>query len=139
MRRASLVAPAAIVACALAACGGTSTGQGASSPTDAVKTYLNSVANGDGAAACAVVSQSLQSRELSAARSSGIKAASCADLFSQVRVHLTAAQRKQLQDATVSSSSQSGNTATVTLKGASNPLTLQKVGGKWIITAGIGG
>lgn len=138
MRRASLVAIAAIAASTLAACG-SSTSQGSSSPTAAVKTYLSSIANGDGAGACGVLSQPLQSRELSAARASGIKASSCAALFSQVRVHLTAAQRKQLLDAKVSNVAQSGNTATVTLRGASNPLTLQKVGGKWVITAGVGG
>jgi hypothetical protein len=136
MKRASAISAAAIAACTLAACGSSS--QSAGSPAAAVKSYLNSLANGDGAGACNVLSPTIQSRELSAARSQGVKASSCANLFSQVRAHLTARQRKLILDSKVASVKQSGNTATVTLKGARRPLTLQNVGGKWLITAGVG-
>jgi outer membrane PBP1 activator LpoA protein len=128
---------AAIAACALAACGSSSQ-SATDSPSAAAKTYLNSLANGNGAGACSVLSPAIQTRELAAARSQGVKTSDCASLFSQVKAHLTSRQRKLLLDAKVVSAKQSGNTATVTLKGARRPLTLQKVGGKWLITAGVG-
>jgi hypothetical protein len=137
MRRPSLVFAAAIAAFALAACG-SSTTSGSGSPAAAVNTYLKSLANGDGAGACSVLSPALQSKELTAARSSGIKASSCASLFAQVRAHLTSSQRNKILGAKVASVNQSGNNATVTVKGARAPLMLQKIGGHWLITGGVG-
>ena len=117
----------------LAGCGG-----GNSSPTETVKRYLTSVANGDGAAACDALAPPVRAKVLQEARSQQIKASSCADLFSQVRSHMTAAQRRQFQGAKVSVASSSGNTATVNVAGASSQPTLQKIGGRWLITGGIG-
>lgn len=121
----------------IAGCGG-SGGGSTSSPTSTVKTYLTSVANGDGAAACGALAPTVRATILQEARAQKIKASSCANLFAQVKSHMTAAQRKQFLGAKLSLASMNGNTATVNVAGASSQPTLTKVGGRWLITGGIG-
>ena len=118
-------------------CGGGGAGS-YSSPTATVKTYLTSVADGDGAAACSALAPAVQTTVLQAAHAQNIKASSCADLFGQVKSHMNATQRRQFLGAKVTVASMSGNTATVNVAGASSRPTLQKQGGKWLITGGIG-
>jgi hypothetical protein len=137
MRRVFALSAAATAAVAIAACGGSSSSHKSSDPAGAVKTYLSSLANGDGAGACGVLSTPLQSRALAAARSQGIKASDCASLFSQVKAHMSAAQRNGALNPHISRVSQSGSTATVTISGARNPITLQQSGGKWLIVSGV--
>lgn len=127
---------AALVAAAVSACGGSS-GSSQNSPSTAVKSYLTALATGDGARACGVLTTTMQNRALSLARSQGIKASSCPALFSQLKGQTTAAQRRTLMNAKVGSVRVSGNTATVTLKGGTQPATLTKSGGKWLISGGI--
>jgi hypothetical protein len=138
-RLATLVA-AGVAAAVLAACGGSSssTNSGASSPSAALKMYLTSVANGDGAGACSVLASSLQNRALSTARSQGIKASSCADLFSQIKARMSTAQRTAFLTASVTNVVQSGTSATATVSGASGQPTLTERSGKWLISGGIG-
>jgi len=139
MSRALISAAALTAATLVAACGGSAnSGQGASSPSAAVKSYLTAIAHGDGAGACAVLSPALQKRAVSIARSQGIKASSCADLFGRVKAHLSPAQLRTFQNAKVSSASHTGTNATVTINGASSQPTLAESGGKWVITGGIG-
>jgi hypothetical protein len=125
------------VAVAIAGCGGGGGGD-LSSPAATTKTYLTGVGKGDGAAACSALSPTLRQQALQSAKSSGIKASSCASLFAQVKAHLSSDQRKKFLDAKVTKVSVSGNTATVGVAGASSSPTLIKQGGKWLITGGIG-
>jgi len=128
-----------LVAVALAACGGSgSSARGASSPAAAIKAYMTGVGTGNGGQACGALTTALQNRALSTARSQGIKASSCADLFSQVKAHMTSTQESDFLNAKVSNVSQSGNTATATVAGASAQPTLTESGGKWLINGGIG-
>lgn len=132
---------AAVAAAALSACGSSSSSSNdnASSPATAVKSYLTAIANGDGATACGALTPSLQEQELKLARSQGIKTSSCPNLVSQLKAHITSAQRKVLLNAQVSRVTVQGSTATVTVKGATHPTTLTKSGGKWLIAGGITG
>lgn len=130
-----MFAAAAVIAGSLAACGATSS-TNASTPSATVKTYLSAAANGDGATACSVVAPAAQNEALKLARSQGIKASSCANLFSQLKAAMNAAQRSTLRNAKVSSVIVRGNTATVRLKGGTTPATLEKSDGKWLITGG---
>jgi hypothetical protein len=135
--RLATIAAAALATAVLAACGGSSS-SGASSPSAALKTYLTSVANGDGAGACSVLAGSLQNRALSTAHAQGIKASNCADLFSQIKARMSSTQRNAFLTATVSNVVKSGQNATATVSGASGQPTLTQSGGKWVITGGIG-
>ncbi len=99
---------------------------------------MTAIANGDGNGACSVMATSLQDRAVSTAKAQGIKASSCADLFSQVKAHLTATQRTAFLNAKVTHVSQSGSNATLTVSGATSQPTLAESGGKWLITGGIG-
>ncbi|HZU40600.1 MAG TPA: hypothetical protein VE992_06095 [Solirubrobacteraceae bacterium] len=139
-KRLGLVPLGALAAVALVGCGGSSnsSASGASSPDAAVKTYLTGVGSGNGAQACSVLSDTLQKRALSTAKSQGIKASSCSQLFSMVKAHLTAAQDKLFMTAKVSKVQSSGNHATATVAGAGSTPQLTKTGGKWLITGGIG-
>lgn len=128
-----------LAAVAVAACGGSgSSARGASSPQAAVKTYLTGVGTGNGAQACSVLATSLQNRALSVARGQGIKASSCADLFSQVKAHMTSTQEQDFLNAKVTNVSQSGSSATATVAGGSAQPTLAESAGKWLITGGVG-
>ena len=132
----STVAAAAL----LASAGGCGAGGGGaySSPTATVKTYLTSVATGHGDAACSALAPSVRGAVLNEAHAQKIKASSCADLFSQVKSHMTAAQRQQFLGAKVTVASKSAGSATVNVAGASSQPTLRQEGGKWLITGGIG-
>ena len=121
----------------LAGCGGGG-GSDLSTPAAAAKTYLTGVGNGDGKAACSALAPQLQQQALASAKASGLNATSCPALFAQVRAHLSAAQRRRFTDAKITKVSQSGNTATVAIAGASSSPTLTKTGGKWLITGGVG-
>jgi hypothetical protein len=103
-----------------------------------VKTYMTSLANGNGKAACGTLAPALQAAALGQARAQGIKASSCADLFGQVKAHMTADARKVFLAAKVTAASVSGANATVTVAGATSRPTLRKQGGHWLITGGIG-
>lgn len=139
MSRASTIA-AALAAAALSACGSTSSSsQNAGNPSAAVKTYLTALANGDGATACGALTPALESQELKLARSQGIKVSSCPNLVSQLRAHITSAQRAVLLNAKVNRVTVQGSTATVTVKGATQPTTLTKSDGKWLIAGGVTG
>lgn len=124
------------VALAIAGCGGSSSDL--SSPSATIKAYLNGVGTGNGQAACDTLSPKLQQQAVQSAKATGIKADNCAQLFSQVKGHLSADQRKQFTNAKVASVKQTGNTATVTVAGASSSPVLTKTGGKWLITGGVG-
>ena len=127
------------IAVALVVCGcGGGSGSDLSSPTATVKTYLTGVGKGDGKAACSALAPQLQQQAIASAKASGINASSCPALFAQVRAHLSAAQRRRFTNARVTKVSQSGNTATVAIAGASSSPTLSKTGAKWLITGGVG-
>ena len=141
MRRAPTIA-AALAAAVVSACGSSSGSNGAnnaSTPSTAVKTYLTALANGDGATACGALTPALQEQELKLVRSQGIKASSCPNLVSQLRAHITSAQRSLLLNATISRVTVQGSTAMVTVKGAAHATTLTKSGGKWLIAGGVTG
>ncbi len=135
----------AVAASTLAACGGSSkshsastsatvtTPVDASTPVAALKTYQNALADGDGAAACSVLTPAVQKRALAAAPQSGINAPDCKSLFSQIAGHLSPAQRKQIRKLQVSKLAIHGNTATVNVKGGKTA-TLSRTDGKWLLT-----
>lgn len=131
---------AAVLACAaagVAGCGGGGN-KGLDSPTATVKTYTSAVGAGDGKKACSALAPSEQQAALRAAKASGVRASSCESLFSQVRAHISPAQRKQFENAKVTKVSQSGSTATVSVASASSTPHLEKSGDRWLITSGIG-
>lgn len=127
----------AVIAAGLAGCGGGGSSD-LSSPSATAKTYLSAVGNGDGKTACSALSPDLQQKALQGAKASGLKANTCPDLFSQVKAHLTSDERKRFLNAKVTSVSQSGNHATLTVAGASDSPALTKIGDKWLITGGVG-
>jgi hypothetical protein len=124
------------VVLAIAGCGGSSSDL--STPSATIKTYLNAVGSGNGQAACDTLSPKLQQQAVQSAKATGIKADTCAQLFSQVKSHLTADQRKKFTNAKVIKVKETGNTATVSVEGASSSPELTKTGGKWLITGGVG-
>lgn len=134
----SSVAAASLLAVVAAGCGGGGGGSDLSSPAASVKTYLHALAKNDGATACSALAPSLQQRALGIARSQGIKAKSCADLFTQAGQHLDPTKRKKTANATTSNVSTHGNSATVTVPSATQAPKLTKSGDKWLITGGIG-
>jgi hypothetical protein len=134
-RRTAIVLSVAAMAC-LGGCGGGSSSS--SSPAGTVKSYMTSLASGDGKAACADLVGALQAAALSQARAQGIKASSCAGLFGQVKAHMTADARKVFLTAKVTAAAISGANATVSVAGASTRPTLRKQGGRWLITGGVG-
>jgi|GEM_PF-3210934 len=136
--RLTVLATTLAATAAIAGCGGSSSSRGGSTPSVTVKTYLTAIGHGDGATACDMLAQSLQTRALSTAHSQGIKASDCPSLFSQVKAHLTQRQVTAFLNAKIQSVSQTGDTATVTVTGGTAQPTLQRTGGKWLITGGIG-
>ncbi len=120
----------------VAGCGGSS--GGGSSPTQTVKTYLDAVANGNGGAACAVLTPSLQTRVVKLAKNQGTKVSSCSALFGMVKAHLTPAERNKFLDAKISTGSETGSTARVRVSGATDEPVLTKTGGRWYISGGVG-
>src|SRR5579884_857206 len=111
--RLTVLATTLAATAAIAGCGGSSSSRGGSTPSVTVKTYLTAIGHGDGATACP-------------------------SLFSQVKAHLTQRQVTAFLNAKIQSVSQTGDTATVTVTGGTAQPTLQRTGGKWLITGGIG-
>ena len=136
MSRASRLTIALAAGVAISGCGGG--GDDVSSPAATTKTYLTAIGKGDGNAACSTLTPRLRQQAIASAKASGITASSCPALFAQVRAHLSATQRRRFVDAKVTKVTQTGDTATVTIAGASSSPTLSRVGGKWLITGGVG-
>lgn len=136
MGKLALVFAGALAVVCLAACGSSSSNL--ATPTASTKTYLTAVGEGNGDAACSALTPSLQRSTLQSARTQGIKATSCANLFQQVSAHLDSATKDKFKHARVTGAVVSGNTATVTVADASDRPRLVRSGSKWLITGGIG-
>lgn len=113
----------AVVATALAACGGESEEDKAKST---VEDYLKAVTDGDGGAACELVSARTKKRIERGGRS-------CATTISSLNTGSGKAVLQQFKKAEVENVKVNGDTATATIKvaGLSQPARLRKEGGDW--------
>jgi len=137
MRRPALTAAALVLATAPSACGGD---DGAASPADAVRSYNNAVADGDGERACnqldSAAQQELRDSTQGAARGS------CKQVIELVAAFYDDATKERLRDAKVAGSEQGDRgsarfTSPVGFGGPEREQTyeLRKVDGEWKITS----
>jgi hypothetical protein len=113
---------------ALSACGGSA------DPKSVVQSYLKALASGDGKTAC----KELDPKAINKLLATGSQGQSCSTLLSQVNKLLPASEKQALQNAQVTGSSTSGNTAkvTLTISGKTRTVNLTQSGGNWVITSG---
>ena len=123
------------VATALAGCGG------GKSARDRVKsivtTYLTALADGDGATACAVLTDGQQQAVVGAAAAAGVSSGSCARVLGGIAATLDAGAKSKLREARVTSVSVHGSRAIVRVAGGSAAAELEKRSGRWLIAGGV--
>jgi hypothetical protein len=132
----SVVLCAALAALALPGCGG---GNNKSAAEKTVKDYLGSLADGDGEQACEKLTGDAkrQAVDYVASNVPELNATSCADALAKLSEQLGGDEASALKDAAVDSSTITGDSATVRMKGASSTAELRKVDGTWYISGGL--
>ncbi len=113
-------------------------GADVSAITTTMKNYLSAVAGGDGQTACAQLTPGEAGAVLQTVSSNGINASSCADALDKTSQALDASNKQTLISAQVTNVQVTSDTATASIQGATQQPSFQKVGGRWLISAGIG-
>ncbi len=104
-----------------------------------VKDYLGSLADGNGKAACDKLTGDAkrQAVDYVASNVPELAATSCTEALGGLSDQLGGDELGTLRDADVESSTVTGDTATVRMKGASSTADLRKVDGTWYISGGL--
>jgi hypothetical protein len=103
-------------------------------PEQTVTAYLDAFLEGDGEAACAILTPESQSALVAAfEEQSGSTAPGCPEIFELALTQTTEEQRERLRAATVGTATVREDTATVSLsaEGRDTPITLRRVEGEW--------
>jgi uncharacterized protein YgiB involved in biofilm formation len=132
-RRLGLAACGALACAALAACGSSDS----DGVRDTVRSYLQAVLDGDGKAACGLLSADA-SRAFVQQVASRTNTHDCATAFSREAATLTSSQKAVYRSAVLQQVTVTGADATATVKfsDTTTKISLSKVGGDWRITTG---
>jgi hypothetical protein len=137
MRRPALTVAALVLAATPSACGGD---DGASSPADAVRTYNDAVADGDGERACAQLAESAKIELRDATQ--GAARQSCRQIVELLAAFYDDATKERLRDAEVAASQQGdrGSARFASPVGSGGPdqaqtFELRRIDGEWKITS----
>jgi hypothetical protein len=135
-RHVTVVVGAAV---AVAGCGGGGGGSDEDDAKSAVKTYFSALADADGARACSQLTPAEQRLVLDQVqtRAPKVGAKTCADAVTAIGEQLPEAGKEKLRGAEFSDVSIDGDSATVTIKGATSDAKLTKSGDRWLISGGL--
>jgi hypothetical protein len=126
--------------CVLAAglvggCGGAN----GSNPDQVVKTYFKALANGDGTTACKQLTGDAKRQAIDyvSQQLPELNTTDCEAALSKVANSFGEDEKAMLRAAKIASSTKTGNSATVTITGASSDAKLTKGAAGWLIAGGL--